>query len=770
MSKMKYTLLVATAWLLGLGAHAQLSDVTSTYIASPGFEDCEALPADNGMVSVIFHWNTYAGTDYADQGWKLVEQRQNGNGGVIEYGNKVKYSSYANDENPVVAREGSVGTKALCFSGAKSVTYVQTDEVTLPAGSYRFTVNVRAAHLTTSSMPETTKLWNTTGFVADDGTEYLSTKTDFLTNRWDTDVIEILLPRETKGRFQINYGNSYYIVIDDLKLEYEQKVITADLEQVIVKAEALSAAMNGQSESLTDAIAAARSFVNAPTTQDDVPVKVEELYAAMATALESVAAGTLVDLTAAYLDNPSFEAGVYEPWAGTGYVTQPVEPSNIDGANMGSFEYGVKTFAINQTVGHLPAGCYLASALQREKSSIVLGSTENAWTGGSGTLFLRGHSKVVNNAATGELVVGAKGTVSFAADDFRFFYAKDEATLLAKALADVKADAEVLLNDANYAAVTGAERQAIADAMNQDVADVTEQVKAIHSAMLAFVAAKDDYNKFAKEKTNAAAYTHEAYPYGSRDLLAQIELIIATDASSAANAKELTSELKAACFDFYVSNAYCEGIDNATDYTDKIAAANATGTTVNAAWHKLNMDIRTDKTAWVNPKSGEEDKNVYGVTADYYRTAKDKNAYMWQTVSGLPAGTYVLAVTYMSTAAMKPELQIDGQSVDTFTGVGTYGGGQYGGGWIENVFEFEKATDADMELRLTSTGTANYQEWFFDNLRLFCIAVNGIDVGISEVNAEAAADRYAVYSLQGTRVSQPAKGLFIVNGKKVVLK
>ena len=42
-------------------------------------------------------------------------------------------------------------------------------------------------------------------------------------------------------------------------------------------------------------------------------------------------------------------------------------------------------------------------------------------------------------------------------------------------------------------------------------------------------------------------------------------------------------------------------------------------------------------------------------------------------------------------------------------------------------------------------------------------------VGISEVNT-VKADNNVVYDLQGRRVAQPAKGLYIVNGKKVVLR
>ena len=41
--------------------------------------------------------------------------------------------------------------------------------------------------------------------------------------------------------------------------------------------------------------------------------------------------------------------------------------------------------------------------------------------------------------------------------------------------------------------------------------------------------------------------------------------------------------------------------------------------------------------------------------------------------------------------------------------------------------------------------------------------------GISSVSADRAASG-VVYDLQGRRVSQPAKGVFIQNGKKIVVK
>ena len=83
--------------------------------------------------------------------------------------------------------------------------------------------------------------------------------------------------------------------------------------------------------------------------------------------------------------------------------------------------------------------------------------------------------------------------------------------------------------------------------------------------------------------------------------------------------------------------------------------------------------------------------------------------------------TTSVSVTYMSAATVAPEVQVDGTKVGELKGVGTYGGGVYGAGWVENVIAFDKADGSDMELRLKYVGTANYQDWYFDNLRLYRI-------------------------------------------------
>ena len=47
---------------------------------------------------------------------------------------------------------------------------------------------------------------------------------------------------------------------------------------------------------------------------------------------------------------------------------------------------------------------------------------------------------------------------------------------------------------------------------------------------------------------------------------------------------------------------------------------------------------------------------------------------------------------------------------------------------------------------------------------------DGIVTGIANMNREAMINNGSVYNMKGQRVAQPAKGLYIQNGKKVVVK
>ncbi|MBQ5909770.1 MAG: hypothetical protein IIW85_05525 [Bacteroidaceae bacterium] len=48
------------------------------------------------------------------------------------------------------------------------------------------------------------------------------------------------------------------------------------------------------------------------------------------------------------------------------------------------------------------------------------------------------------------------------------------------------------------------------------------------------------------------------------------------------------------------------------------------------------------------------------------------------------------------------------------------------------------------------------------------VSVNGYATGIGSLDAEV--ERGEIYDMNGRRVQQPAKGVYVINGKKVMIK
>ena len=329
----------------------------------------------------------------------------------------------------------------------------------------------------------------------------------------------------------------------------------------------------------------------------------------------------------------------------------------------------------------------------------------------------------------------------------------------------MKADAEAILKESRYAAILGEEKGAVQTALTAEGDNKLTLIENINAAVRTFVAAKDTYDKWEKTKSIAAGYTFEAYPYGDGALLQQIQTLTGTQPESRTQAQQQTTEVEELCFNFYVSNAYAEGVKDRVDYTDKIAGAKATSP-INTAWLCSNVAIRVDKTGYTNPKTKRTESVVYGVTQDFYRTGANQTASMQQTIKDLPVGKYVFAITAMAATNEKIAIVVNEKTIGEITGVGTSGGGKLGAGWNEGVFGFEKTAEGNLTLRIEGTLSANYKDWYVDNMRLF--GYETIVNGIQSVNQKAV--KTSVYNLQGHRVSQPSKGLYIINGKKVVLK
>ena len=769
----KTSLLIFTALFMGtIGTKAQYQDVTSQYIQNPGFEECEALPTvvyhdnqknvDIDKIELYQEGSVAKGYDYEAQGWKLVEQQTAVNGGVVTYNCNIQTGKWATAGEPGPAN-GVSGSKGLCFVGNKGLVYQQANEITLPAGVYRFTVNLYARNGQTTNPGPTQQVVNVkTGFMPTGGTEEKlipakRASMQFSSNAWDQEVIDIELMEATTGRFQISYGTSYYVIVDDVKLEYQGGVITTALAEVVTKAQALNATLNDAN--LTTAINNANAFIANPTSQEDVALQAETLYTAMRDAL---AATTLpyVDLTSAYVDNWSFETGKIDPWTWgtkTGAVGEPsneLMPPYVDGKNIVTFSQN-GTNSVTQTISHLPAGYYIIDAKLNKSANLIVGTNSTQVQGGIDPIMIHVFPAVYQATAAGDVLIGAESNTAFSADAFRLFYAKDEASLIAAVLPAVKADANAILADAQFNNITGEERTELVSAIEGN------DGQAIVAAVNAFVGSKDAYNNYVKIKEKAILCTKESYPYAKAETLKAIADALAIECTSRSLCLEVTNTLVTACNNVVWENAYCEGVSN-TDYTESIIAANPTAAgTINTAWSANNIEICKLATSKAREtREGGSDRYVYG-TPDSYKTGASS---LQQTISNLPAGTYVMAVSALAATNLPVAVRINNEKKHTIIGKGHYSSN----GWNEEVFSFELANDGNITLRLDEAEASGTKMWYVDNFRLYRL---NDDTGINNVtNSQRPTANGQYFDLSGRRVAQPAKGLYIVNGQKVIIK
>lgn len=290
----KLKLLLASVALLfggGISVWAQ-TDVTSTYLTNAGFDDCTAETSDVAAKTI---------KDYSSNGWTNANTGSFTTIAVTAYGGGKKVGG---STTPSTKKDGTtVSGKTLgIIAGWGDDVKIQSDNITLPAGSYTLTVD---HYLTSSTSNYTTSRF---GFVTA-SKSYLVSSTAFTESTWTTETVTFTLTESTTGKIQIgllgnnNSGSGTPAVFyDDVTLTYKAVVVKVVLET------ALTAATNAnttlKNSDLTAAIATAQSvYENEDATQNEVNTAAENLTAAIALAMS--AAG---DVTAVLLSNPGFES------------------------------------------------------------------------------------------------------------------------------------------------------------------------------------------------------------------------------------------------------------------------------------------------------------------------------------------------------------------------------------------------------------------------------------------------------------------------------
>ena len=240
----------------------------------------ESTPLTNGICTYAKDMETN-GTTYSQQqpveGWDIaVENGDARAGGVFAYGA---------DENawlggkgyvaPATNPEGTTEGNALGIVAVWTATVQYTQKLTLEAGNYVITVPIYNS-VGGASVPVKSLI----GFIADDGKEYLADAKAYPVGTWTNEVITFKLDKPTTGVLSLGYqgqnvgsGNAQHLFIDrvDIQTVSSTDAILAELEKAIAVANAKIEAREGVGEGLF-AIpeSAVQEYMNAVYAAQDV--------------------------------------------------------------------------------------------------------------------------------------------------------------------------------------------------------------------------------------------------------------------------------------------------------------------------------------------------------------------------------------------------------------------------------------------------------------------------------------------------------------------
>ena len=703
---MKKLLLMLFA-LITTGAWAQ-TDVTATYIVNPGFESCTAR-TDN-----LAAGGSAVGDNYADAGWTLAQSASWCSSAVVEYGG----TGQVNGVNAPSADNAGNSGKALGVSVGWGGTnkYQSTTAVTLPAGHYVLTVN---AH---NRLSGKTQFKSVNGFVATNGTSYLSTKTSFTYNSWVTDVITFDLTEATEGKFQIGgtaisggSGDNAKVFFDNLTLTWTDPLQAA---KDALQAEIDKAKLCDAKEGLADAIAAAENALNNATTNTELQEALAALQVADKDAVLRYENG-LADAAATngmatnFVVNGTFDSGI-SPWQRTGTYQNNKTANNQAGDFTGNFyenwNGSAQVNKMYQTINNIPNGTYklkiaafVNTLADPNESQYVFANDDKVYLTTSAPTFYEVWTVVTGNTVE----VGLEQTTATAN-----WMGIDNVTLTYYGAGDVRDQAQAGSHKTDWDEALAAARAAIA---NADYSNVTGSEKTVLQTEIAkaepttaegYVAATaaltEATNNFIAAKANYDALVTEiAYAKTINVTTTDAEAVAAASETTATSALTATQALKV--LEYNTIN---------TNYPNDV-------TSLLGTWSKGNYD----------EKSGQ---SYQGGDEKYF----DKwNASAMDLTSSatvtLPAGKYVVKVAGrgVSTTAMSLSVKVGeddaistpflmngdtGKGIDTagdtnFSDEGTYSNNNNGRGWEYRYITFE--TDGTSEITIAINGHLNNGTW-----------------------------------------------------------
>lgn len=331
--------------------------------------------------------------------------------------------------------------------------------------------------------------------------------------------------------------------------------------------------------------------------------------------------------------------------------------------------------------------------------------------------YYKDNKVIVEVGGSGTLRIGAKKDGGVGADWTildNFSLTKLDYSTLTDAYAAEwitrKTSGQALLNSSDYSNIISGSthRTALSSAVSatpSDLAGYISALAALRTAVNNFKAAKYAYDNFATAK----AIECSELPYASSTKFEDFATAQAATPTSASDAIDKTAAIISAYRLYVESNAMAEGIDGAEDKTSLISDPNLDVTIESMTAGGWTF---TQGGGSAGILDGERLAPGDGTTVykyfDYYNS-DNNNQHLYQTISSLPAGQYLLTVSARAASNFKDYFYLsvkDGDADAQKENIPAIGnsGGVFGRGWNDVSMAFVHKTDGNVEVKVYSDG------------------------------------------------------------------
>lgn len=526
---------------------------------------------------------------------------------------------------------------------------------------------------------------------------------------------------------------------------------------------------------------AADAQANSATNEDDIEDAVASVRLALINYLPNiyVATGDSIDLTNAIIDNPTVSKN-------TDYWTKEGTPNTSyswAAVNYGETEFYQQNFKFYQKVilgrgtysfgvtGFHRAGNHSTYFYAGEDKVLIPGvessvvntmeAARDYFDEGNGLLILKFALEDDENNI--EIGIENKDTQTDKWTIFRNFElyyhgAQVDLSSYEDAWAEAVAAAEAALENDEYANVTGDELDAVTAAMADEPAyskeSFNEKTQALNEAVQTFKAAAAAYDAYVAEKAVAEMIGSE----------------VADEPSTAAEATAAVAEMKVGEFDYVEDNYTYDQSSLIGDFPDWENSATVNGEAADYGTNENEHWSGSPKTYYEQAGAG------WGASAWTLLFEKTVNLpagnYMLKVAARASAGTAAKMYSSENTSAVLTSKGASGKGIDT-SGNASFDEGEFsnegnGGGWEWCFLPISLSEKKNVTITLEAEAKTNRQWVSWCDISL--LSKEDVATGITNVGGENANVAKDIFNLQGQKVGKAQKGVFIVNGKKVVMK